>query len=121
MKRTAAGVLCFLVLVLLPWGVGGSASAAVKPKARKIKVDSRSYAYSPKKIAVTVGENVAIVLHSKDQRHDFTLPGGKVVVDVKGGKTATGTFKIAKPGTYKFYCSIPGHRAAGMEGTITAS
>jgi plastocyanin len=24
-----------------------------------------------------------------------------------------------KPGTYKFYCTVPGHRAAGMEGTLT--
>ena len=43
------------------------------------------------------------------------------MVDVEGGKTATGSFRLAKPGKYTFYCSIPGHRAAGMEGTITAS
>jgi plastocyanin len=32
-----------------------------------------------------------------------------------GSKTLTLTLK---PGTYKFYCSVPGHRMAGMEGTL---
>jgi plastocyanin len=33
-----------------------------------------------------------------------------------GSKTVTMTLKA---GTYKFYCSVPGHRQAGMEGTLT--
>jgi plastocyanin len=33
-----------------------------------------------------------------------------------GSKTVSLTLK---PGTYKFYCSVPGHRQAGMEGTLT--
>jgi uncharacterized cupredoxin-like copper-binding protein len=24
-----------------------------------------------------------------------------------------------KPGKYQFYCTVPGHRQAGMEGTLT--
>lgn len=35
-----------------------------------------------------------------------------------GSKTVTLNLKA---GTYKFYCTVPGHRAAGMEGTLTVS
>jgi plastocyanin len=33
-----------------------------------------------------------------------------------GAKTLTLTLKA---GTYTFYCSVPGHRDAGMKGTLT--
>jgi uncharacterized cupredoxin-like copper-binding protein len=33
--------------------------------------------------------------------------------------TSTATIPNLKAGTYKFYCSVPGHREAGMEGTLT--
>jgi len=35
-----------------------------------------------------------------------------------GAKTLSLTLKA---GTYKFYCSVPGHRMAGMEGTLTVN
>ena len=36
---------------------------------------------------------------------------------ISAGKTST--VADLQPGTYTFYCSIPGHREAGMEGTLT--
>jgi uncharacterized cupredoxin-like copper-binding protein len=53
--------------------------------------------------------------------HDISLEGngidehGKIVKD--GG---TSEIKVdLKPGKYTFYCSVPGHREGGMEGTLT--
>ena len=50
--------------------------------------------------------------------HDFTIEELGVKVDVPANETETVSFE-AKPGTYTFICSIPGHRESGMEGTIT--
>lgn len=36
----------------------------------------------------------------------------------KNGDTDEGTITL-EPGTYTYYCNIPGHRDAGMEGTLT--
>ncbi len=63
---------------------------------------------------------------------DFTNPQPlthDVAIEDSSGKTVGKTELIAegsdsttvnlKPGEYTFYCSVPGHREAGMEGTLT--
>ena len=34
------------------------------------------------------------------------------------GQSALALFQLAEPGAYTFYCDLPGHREAGMVGTL---
>ena len=44
--------------------------------------------------------------------------GSEQPVQALGGESATGTINLFE-GDYIYYCSIPGHRAQGMEGELT--
>lgn len=53
--------------------------------------------------------------------HSIAIEGNGVnsagqVVGPGGTSTVSASLK---PGTYKFFCTVPGHRQAGMEGTLT--
>ena len=53
--------------------------------------------------------------------HDVSIEGGGVDEqgrEVTDGGTST-VLATLKPGSYTFYCSVPGHRQAGMEGRLT--
>ncbi|MFI5038036.1 MAG: plastocyanin/azurin family copper-binding protein [Solirubrobacterales bacterium] len=55
--------------------------------------------------------------------HDVAVAQGSTVLGTTptftgGSKALTLTLK---PGTYTFYCSVPGHRQAGMEGRLSIS
>src|SRR2546428_547782 len=50
--------------------------------------------------------------------HDIALTGGPAGKIVSSGATSTFTANL-KPGSYTFYCTVPGHEQAGMKGTLT--
>jgi plastocyanin len=55
--------------------------------------------------------------------HDVAVedPGGNDlgVSDLIAQSSTTLVLKNLKPGSYAFYCTVPGHKEAGMEGTLT--
>ena len=76
-------------------------------------------AYVCDEITAEAGEDLAIVLTSEDLLHDFTIDELDAHVVADRGETAEGGVTTEEAGTYRYYCSVPGHRAAGMEGTLT--
>lgn len=55
--------------------------------------------------------------------HNFRIDeaaGETKKVESAGGATETGVLQLFA-GSYTFYCDVPGHRAAGMEGTLTVA
>ena len=80
--------------------------------------------FAPSAIVVRAGQPIELTLRNGGGiPHDVTLAEGAshpVKLEAQAGQTARGTFTINSPGTYAFVCSVPGHAAAGMRGTITA-
>jgi uncharacterized cupredoxin-like copper-binding protein len=59
--------------------------------------------------------------HAHSAGHSMaTLPAGSVHVTAPGGQRATIDF-TPKAGSFEFYCSVAGHREAGMRGTLQVS
>ena len=94
-------------------------NSPVADGARQIEVTATDFAFDPGDITVEAGEDLAIVLTSEDILHDFTIDELDAHVAADRGETAEGGVTAEEAGTYTYYCSVSGHREAGMEGTLT--
>jgi plastocyanin len=68
----------------------------------------------------TAGKVTLRMKNASTVPHDIAIRGNgisQVGPVVSGGGTSTVTGSL-KPGTYTFYCSVDGHEAAGMKGTL---
>jgi nitrite reductase (NO-forming) len=68
-----------------------------------------------------VGVTVSITLTSTEGiEHDIAIPDFNAKSRPVSGasNSVTVSFVVDKPGTFPYFCSVPGHREAGMEGNI---
>lgn len=65
------------------------------------------------------GEQTIFLANEGAAPHDVTIEeaGDETVAEAEGGETDEGTIDL-DAGTYTYYCSVAGHREAGMEGTL---
>jgi len=79
-------------------------------------------AYTSTHATTSAGEVTVEFNNPQTLSHDVAIEDssgeeiGKTDLVTEG--TAATTVNL-KPGTYTFYCTVPGHREAGMEGTLT--
>jgi plastocyanin len=79
-------------------------------------------AYTTTKASAKSGNVTIDFKNPQSLTHDVAIEdsGGKEVGKTELiGEGETSTSVDLKPGTYTFYCTVPGHREAGMEGTLT--
>lgn len=85
-----------------------------------VKVIAKEFAFTPKAVTTSAGTVQLVVTNTGAIEHTFVIDELKVKTGpIKPGQTVTIT-ATAKPGTYKFYCDVPGHKEIGMTATLTA-
>ena len=75
-------------------------------------------------LSANVGDTVKITLTSGDGiEHDISFPDFNATSEhvVGQGSSTTLSFTVDKGGEFDYFCTIPGHREAGMEGKFTVA
>jgi plastocyanin len=100
----------------LVWAMTDAESQVVPEGA--LEVQTTNVAYVPDTLRAAGGE-VTVAVRNRDLFwHTFTIDALGVDVTAPVGRLRTVTFE-ARPGTYSYYCRIPGHATLGMRGRLT--
>lgn len=105
-------------------GVSGDSGASAQPVAAAVEVPVRAgdLWFDPETLRLQAGDTVNIeVTNAGNVFHDFTVPELDFMIEVEAGDTVRAGLEIPEPGEYAFRCTVPGHAAAGMTGTLVVT
>ena len=110
------------LLVVVIAGAAALSVAAVALGATSLSLTASKTAlkYNKKSLTAKPGKVTIVMKNPSALSHDIAVRGKgvkKVGKTVGKGGTSSVTLNLKK-GTYTFYCSVPGHEAAGMKGTL---
>lgn len=103
---------------------GKESAAAEKTAGQAVGVAAKEFSLKVSISRLSTGETVFRLRNAGRIGHDLTIAGpgiSKAATPVIGaGKTAELKVTLAA-GTYELYCSVPGHRQAGMDATVVVA
>lgn len=92
------------------------------PPVQEIKMDASEFKFEPAMLTVKAGQPVRVIVSNTGVlEHTFTITDLGVDTKLPVGQTATVEFTSTKSGTFELFCSVPGHREAGMVGTLVVN
>lgn len=131
-RRTLALCLALAALILALAACGGGDDGGGEPSGngggdgttlQLVAGPGSELKFDQTSLEASAGEVTITMVNEGDLPHDVAIKGNGVdekgeVVTKDGTSTVTATLE---PGEYTFYCSVPGHEAGGMEGTLTVT
>jgi nitrite reductase (NO-forming) len=127
-------LLTLIYAVLATQGGGGTPSPSASPPESaaassaggagevlgEIAISAFDLGFDPSTVDVAKPGTYTVMFHNTGAvAHDLTFADGTKIA-AEAGQMATGTVTIPAGGT-TFLCSVPGHAAAGMTGTVTVA
>ena len=107
---------------------GATSSAAAAGGSSKLSIaanPSGQLSYDKKTLSAKAGKVTIALTNMSPVGHNITIQQGTSGAILGATPTFQGGTKSVsvtlKPGKYTFFCSVPGHRAGGMVGTLTVS
>jgi plastocyanin len=98
---------------------GGEQAAAGAGAAEAVTVESYDIYFEPSELSIPADTDVTVQLPNEGVTlHNFSIDALGISVDIAPGATEAATIN-APAGTYEYYCNVPGHKPAGMVGTLT--
>ncbi len=125
-EHTAAAATVSSPAASLPATTGGTAAPPSSSAAGTLSESaepSGALAFTKPTLHAAAGQVTINFANMAPEMHNMTIAQGSTVLAATPtfqGGTRTLSLHL-KPGTYVFYCSVPGHRQGGMQGTLTVS
>jgi plastocyanin len=107
-------------------GGGGSKSVTVTAPAgggaATVTIEAHDVYFDVTSIKAPAGKLDIHYVEKGTQQHTLVIDGIKgFKLEVGPSKSSDSATVTLQPGSYTYYCTIPGHRAQGMHGTITVA